>query len=169
MKYIYSRLAIAFEWFLLIGLVALMLLLKYIRDGDITFTRKMIITLYGFLITCWSLWGKEYLNRFVEFHDEYVCFNSFRFGKTVRDLNVRYEDILSLEAKVFPLVGIYRVRVRCKNVPWQIPVIFFMKKHNELFARLYSTAKAHNPGVYFDQKAIQILERKGYLKNDQAS
>lgn len=164
MKYIYSRLAIAFEWFLLIGMVALMLLLKYIRDGDIRFTRKMIITLYGFLITCWSLWGKEYLNRFVEFHDEYVCFNSFRFGKTVRDLNVRYEDILSLEAKVFPLVGIYRVRVRCKNVPWQIPVIFFMKNIMSFLLGYIPPLRHIIPVSILTKRRYRYLKERGILK-----
>lgn len=169
MKFIYSRLAIAIEWLLLIGFAAVLLLLFYIQDNDIKFTKKMTIFFIGYFAVFWILYGKEYINRFVEFHDEYVCFNSFRVGKAVRNFNVRYEDILSLDAKVIPLVGIYRVRVRCKNVPWQIPVMFFMKNHNELFARLYSAAKAHNPNISLDEKAIRRLERKGCLKNDQAS
>lgn len=161
--------AIVLQALLIIGILALAIFLCYMSNEDIKYLKKMLVIIPCYLITGYFLWSKEYFNRFAEFHDEYITFNSFRISKKVRDFNVRYEDILSLEAKVFPLVGIYRVRVRCKNVPWQIPVIFFMKKHNELFARLYSTAKAHNPSVYFDQKAIQILERKGYLKNDQAS
>lgn len=169
MKYRYSRMAIVLQALLIIGILALAIFLCYMSNEDIKYLKKMLVIIPCYLITGYFLWSKEYFNRFAEFHDEYITFNSFRISKKVRDFNVRYEDILSLEAKVFPLVGIYRVRVRCKNVPWQIPVIFFMKKHNELFARLYSTAKAHNPSVYFDQKAIQILERKGYLKNDQAS
>lgn len=108
----------------------------------------------------------EYFNRFVEFKDNYAIFNSFRIDKKVRSYNIRYEDILSLETTKIPLLGIYKVKVKAKNVPYIIPVTWCMKKHNELFYNLYSYAQKHNPKVYVDGCLIEQLKKKGYYEKN---
>lgn len=161
MKYRYSRMAIVLQALLIIGILALAIFLCYMSNEDIKYLKKMLVIIPCYLITGYFLWSKEYFNRFAEFHDEYITFNSFRISKKVRDFNVRYEDILSLDAVIIPLLGIYKIKVKCKNIPWQIPVTWCMCNHNELFAKLCLEAESHNPNAYIDPRVIEFLEKRG--------
>lgn len=131
--------------------------------GTIIFNHNDIIAVIGGFVILAPFIG-EYFNRFVEFNDEYAVFNSFRIDKKVRHFNVRYEDILSLEATKIPLLGIYKVKVKAKNVPYIIPVTWCMKKHHKLFYNLCIYAKKYNPNVYIDSCLIEQLEKKGYYE-----
>lgn len=161
MKYRYSRMAIVLQALLIIVILALAIFLCYMSNGDIKYLKKMLVIIPCYLITGYFLWSKEYFNRFAEFHDEYITFNSFRISKKVRDFNVRYEDILSLDAVIIPLLGIYKIKVNCKNIPWQIPVTWCMCNHNELFAKLCLEAESHNPNAYIDPRVIEFLKKRG--------
>ena len=108
----------------------------------------------------------EYLNRYVEFKDEYVVFNSFRIDKKVRSYNVKYNDILSLEAVKIPLLGIYKVKIKAKNIPYTIPVTWCMKKHNDLFYNLCFFSKKNNPNVFLNDQLTKFLEERSYYETD---
>ena len=167
MKYKYAKTAYLSFVFGEILLAVVLLWYFYSKNGDIKWIKKMLITLTGYLTVFLSLASPEYLNRFVEFHDDYVVFNSFRIPrKGVKSFNVKYEDILRLDATVIPIIGIYKVKVKCNNVPWNIPVTWCMSRHNELFSKLCSYAEEHNPNVNIDERLIEILEKKGYRETD---
>lgn len=164
--YKYKKSSMVFLLLFCILPVTLLLLYIYRVDGNINFISRMVFVLivfYGYFITVYS---KEYVNRFVEFKSKTVVFNSFRIDKKVRHFNVKYEDILSLEAVKIPLLGIYKVKVKAKNVPYIIPITWCMKKHNELFYNLCSYADEYNPKVYIDNRLIEQLKKKGYYNED---
>lgn len=140
--------------------------LIFCMNNDANWNRKMIITITGFLAVFLSLYSGEYFKRYVEFGEEYVTFNSYRIAKKVRYLNVKYEDILSLEAMMIPFLGIYKVNVKAKNIQWIIPVTYCISKHNEMYARLCSNARKGNPNIYVDERLIKHLKKKGYYETD---
>lgn len=126
------------------------------------FNHNDIIGFFAFFIMLTPFVG-EYLNRVVEFKDEYIVFNSFRIDKKVRSYNIRYEDVLSLDAVKIPLLGFYKIKVKAKNVPYTIPVTWCMKNHNKLFCDLCVCVKKDNPNVYIDSRLIEHFEKKGWL------
>lgn len=113
-----------------------------------------------------SLYIGEYLKRYVETKKESIVFNSFRFKNKVVNLNVPYSDILSIEAIKLPILGIYKVKVKAKNIPWLIPVTWCINHHNEMYAKLCSNAQKGNPQIYIDDRIINHLVKKGYYEAD---
>lgn len=167
MKYKYSKFSFYFQCIFVVVFSFSLLYYMYFNYGDIRFLKRTGVTITGVLAVWYMIYSPEYIKRFVEFHDNYVVFNSFRIPrKGVKSFNVKYEDILRLDATVIPIIGIYKVKVKCNNVPWNIPVTWCMSHHNELFSKLCSYAKGHNPNVSIDERLIEILEKKGYRETD---
>ena len=164
-KYKYSKFSFYFQCIFIVVFSFSLLYYMYFNNGDILFLKKTGGTIMGVLVVWYMKYSPEYLKRFVEFHDNYVVFNSFRIPrKGVKSFYVKYEDILRLDATVIPIIGIYKVKVKCNNVPWIIPVTWCMSHHNELFSKLCSCAEEHNPNVNIDERLIGILGKKGYRK-----
>lgn len=166
MKYKFKKICLVFLW-ILSALPAITLLMYfYWIDRDIKFTLKMIVTLFGFFTVFISTYSGEYLNRYVELNENYVTFNSYRIARKVRHFNVKYEDILSLEATIIPIIGIYKVKVKAKNIPWAIPVTWCISHHKEMFGKLCGNAKKGNPNVYIDERLTEYLAKRGYYEAD---
>lgn len=166
MKYKYKKSAIILQWCAEIIFFACLLLLLYYKDGNFKLLIKQIVSLSAILFVFISIYTPEYFNRYIEFKNEYVVFNSFRIPrvKKVQNFNVRYEDFMSLESTSIPILGLYKVKIRAKNVPWVIPVTFCMSNHDKLFYDLCSCAKKYNPGIYIDDRLLQYFEKKEYGK-----
>lgn len=81
-------------------------------------------------------------------------------------MNVPYGDILSVEAIKLPVLGVFKVKVKAKNIPWVIPVTWCINNHNEMYAKLCKNAREGNPKVYIDDKLIDYLAKKGYYEAD---
>lgn len=143
----------------------IMILYSFVYANE-SWVRKTTIVAIGFFMVYLVIYSREFFERYVEFNTEFVCFNSYRLGKQVRKINIHYEDILSLESTKIPLLGIYKVKVKAKNVPWIIPVTWCMAKKNDLFGNLCIYAKKHNPQVYIDSRLTDFLEKKGYCEFD---
>lgn len=164
-KFRYSR--ISFLCQLILSLFCVFFLIYGINmfitgTGVLGYKSILIIVVFFVLL---SPYIGEYLNRFVEFKDEYVVFNSFRIDKKVRSYNVRYEDILSLEAVKIPLLGIYKIKIKAKNIPYTIPVTWCMKKHNELFYNLGFHVKKFSSDVFIDVQLTCFLKKRGYYES----
>lgn len=166
MKYKYKKSMFFFQVALVILYAIVLLFFLYSRNNDIKWFKKMLVTITGFMTVFFSVYSGEYLNRYVEFNENYVTFNSYRIAKKVRHFNVKYEDILNLEATMIPIIGIYKVKVKAKNVPWSIPVTWCINHHNEMYAKLCKNAREGNPKVYIDDKLIDYLAKKGYYEAD---
>ncbi len=166
MKYKYKKSMFFFQVALVILYAIVLLFFLYSEDNDIKWLKKMLVTITGFMTVFFSVYGGEYLNRYVEFNENYVTFNSYRIARKVRHFNIKYEDILSLEATMIPIIGIYKVKVKAKNVPWAIPVTWCISHHNEMYAKLCKNAREGNPNVYVDDKLIEYLAKKGYYEAD---
>lgn len=85
-------------------------------------------------------------------------------NKKVYNFNVKYENILSLEATMIPLLGIYKVKANAKSLPADIPVTWCISRHNKMYAKLCENARKGNPKVYIDDKLIKYLAKKGYYE-----
>lgn len=162
-KFKYSRLSLICQiavtlfsvYFIFHGMDLFTKGIKILNNIDIRAFLVFFVILFPFL--------GEYLNRFIEFYDEYVTFNSFRIRKTVRNYNIRYEDILRIDSKKIPLLGFYKIIVTAKNVPYSIPVTWCMKKHKKLFGELCVYAKKGNPKVNISKQLIEYYKKKGIL------
>lgn len=151
---------------LLVLFMAVLILNLQIGGRSTKLISRTVFSFAGLLAVFIPLMSKEYLTRYVEFCDNYVTFNSYRVNKRVYNFNVKYEDILSLEATMIPVVGIYKVKVNAKNLPANIPVTYCISKHNEMFATLCEKVEKANPKVYIDERIIKHLEKKGYRETD---
>lgn len=138
----------------------------FVFSDNIKLFYKNIITCLGVSFVMISLYIGEYLKRYVETKKESIVFNSFRFKNKVVNLNVPYSDILSIEAIKLPILGIYKVKVKAKNIPWLIPVTWCINHHNEMYAKLCKNARNGNPKVYIDDRLIEHLAKKGYYEAD---
>lgn len=159
-KFKYSKLALLLQTFL--SLFVTLCIIKVFSFDKSKFNHNIVKVIVVFLVMLTPFIG-EYINRFVEFKDGCVMFNSFRIDKKVRSYTIRYEDILSLDAVKIPLLGFYKIKVKAKNVPYVISVTWCMRNHNRLFHELYICSKQSNPNVYVDNRLIEYFEKKGYF------
>lgn len=159
MKYKYSRIAI-FIQFLIFALADfwLIFLASYLNPDNPRFMSKIVGGFAAIFIFMVSAYGKEMIKKHVMLHNEYVCFNSFRFkgDRKASSVNVRYEDILSFDVKTLPLIGVWAVQINAKNLPEKMTVSFCFCKHKELYRKLCEAVKERNPKVYIDNR----LEKK---------
>lgn len=164
MKYCYSKTAMVLQWLLTVIYAVFLLILIYLNDQDLLKLRKLAFGLAGFLMFGFSLFAKEYLNRYIEFQSDSVKFNSFRFKnikqRNTISFNVKYEDILNVSARRLPVIGIWGIKVTAKNLPHAITLSFCFCKHNEMYDNICKFAKQHNPNVYIDSRLTEFLERK---------
>ncbi len=162
-KFKYSKLAFLFQTFLSLFCVYFILHgIKLFTFDKSIFNHNDIKGVFVFFILLIPFIG-EYMNRFVKFEDGYITFNSFRIDKKVRSYNIKYEDILAIDAVKIPLLGFYKIKVKAKNVPYTLSVTWCMRNHNKLFYELYLCAKQSNPNVYVDNRLIEYFEKKGYF------
>lgn len=113
----------------------------------------------GLYITFLFIYGSEYINRYVELFDEHVRFNCFRFKGERKpvSLDIRYENIFSLEAIKYPIIGIVGVKVKCKNYPKDIKVSPLFHRHKEMYPNLIELVKSRNPKAYIDDAFCNVL------------
>ncbi len=149
---------------LLILFMIVLLLYLQIRGSETRTISRTAASFAGLMAVFGSLMTKEYLSRYVEFHNNYVTFYSYRVKKKVYNFDVKYENILNLNATMIPILGIYKVKVKAKNLPADIPVTWCISKHNEMFSILCERVEKANPNVNIDSRIIKQLEKKGYRK-----
>jgi len=159
MKFKYRKLAFILEWLFVVIFVSLMASIGFFIDISDATLKKGFWGSIGLCLTLACIYSGEYLNRYVEFHNEYVQFNSFRFKriKNALSINVRYESFYSLEAKAFPLFGVWGIRIKANGIPHPITVSFCFSKHKKLYRMLCTQIKQHNPQVYVDEKLIKYI------------
>lgn len=155
-----------FMWSFIPLLAIVLSVAIYLFDSNLKLFNKNIISGLGVSFVMISLFIGEYLKRYVEIKKESVYFNSFRFKNKVINLTVPYGDILSVEAIKLPVLGVFKVKVKAKNIPWVIPVTWCINNHNEMYAKLCKNAREGNPKVYIDDKLIDYLAKKGYYEAD---
>ena len=106
----------------------------------------------------------EYTNKYVELFDENVRFNSFRF-KDVRmkkaiAFSVKYEDIISVNVRTLPIIGIWAISIKAKNLPQRVTVSFCFKNHRKFYDSLCKHVENKNPNAYIDKRLKEYIERK---------
>lgn len=76
------------------------------------------------------------------------------------NMNVCYENILAIDSKRTPLLGIYKVVVRAKNMPGSIPITPVMSHYWKLVTQLCDLAKKYNPQVNISDDLLEEIEKK---------
>lgn len=165
MKYKYSKLAIYSQYagILLFDLLAIGLVF-FLEPNDRKFQIKMIVGILGIAFFMIGLYDKEFRQRYVELTDEYVRFNSFRF-KDVRmkkaiAFSVKYEDIISVNVRTLPIIGIWAISIKAKNLPQRVTVSFCFKKHKEFYDYLCKHVENKNSNAYIDKRLKEYIERE---------
>ena len=161
-KYRYSPVINCLNWaFALIVTFATVLIISAIAGKlDFVSMRKPFAFCLGLWFVMIHRFNKQYTECYVSFSDEYITFNSFKIAYKIRNVNVRYEDIIGLYAKTVPVLGMRAVIVKAKNLPGDITVTWRMVKHKELFLKLYDSAKSTGETEYIDEKLVRMSEER---------
>lgn len=124
--------------------------------------KRTLVGGIGLMIAFFAVFFAEYFNRYVELGESCAKFNSFRVtkGKKAMNMNVCYENILAIDSKRMPLLGIYKVVVRAKNMPGSIPITPVMSHYWKLVTQLCDLAKKYNPHVNISDDLLEEIEKK---------
>lgn len=162
MKYNYSKLAFVCSS-IIVGLLCLIILFFYglLIGAEKEKYYKVFFICSTFFAFCVLGYSGEYLNRFIILNDNYIRFNSFRFKriKKVISFSVSYNDIISIKAKTFPIIGLWGISIVAKNFPRDITLSLGFKSHKNMFKEVCVTALQHNPNVYIDPRLQDYIER----------
>lgn len=156
MKYKFSIIANIFLWAIPFTIV---FIYTYYFLHDQKLALKCFIGGCALLIGMIIRFNSEYLNRYVQFNENYFSLNSYRIAQKVRSFNIPYESVRKLEAVCIPLIGIYKVTIYADNIPWGIPVTCCMVKHNKMFTEMYSTILEHHPEIDVSENYTRFIER----------
>lgn len=168
MKFRYKILAVFLKW----GSAYLCgMFLAYLMVGGITFDNSGIKSFnksFYFFVAFSAFYVIEELKKYIEIFNDHVYFNLFKFKKIKfmksSSFGVRYEDILSVESKFLPVLGLYAIIINAKNIPEKIKISFGFRKHRKLYSEIVKRAKKHNPNAYIDSKLEDYLEKRGLLE-----
>lgn len=160
MKYKYRKTMIALQWSSVFVYAAFLLYLFHIMGKDVEWIQKNLIIAIVFLTVFIICFSGEYLNRYVDFKDEYVRFNSFRFKRLKKavTINIKYENIYSIEACKLPLIGIWGVKITAKDLPNPIILSFCFSKHIKMYKSLCSRVRLYNSKAYIDERLKKYYE-----------
>lgn len=115
----------------------------------------MVLTIFNFL---------ENHGKYVETFSEHVKFNRFRFMSfnvsKVFYVDLRYENIISIESRKLPVIGIYKIIVHAKNFGKPISVPITISKYSELCYELCIKVKRFNSKAYIDSDLEEYVEKK---------
>lgn len=147
------------------------LIVSYLIGGfDLTDSsdRRTLNKGFYFFVAFSTFYIIEELKKYVEIHDDHFYLNLFKFKKIKfmknTSFGVRYEDIISIESKFLPVLGLYSIKINAKNIPEKLKITFCFRKHKKLFAEIVKRAKRYNPDVYIDSKLEEYLEKRGLLE-----
>ncbi len=163
MKYPYKKMALCFQVILLVLFAISEIAFFYFVGGA---SRKYVIECsFGFLglfIVFYVKFSREMLTKYVELSETSIKFNAFRFKdikmKNALSFNVNYEDILCVESKRLPIVGVWAISVEAKNLPHKMTISFCFAKHKELTRNLCRYTKQYNPEVYIEPQLMKYIE-----------
>ncbi len=162
MKYYYKKSSYFVQWAFLVLFNALLIAISYFTGTSEKTMIKLIFGSCGLLLVFFSRYTGEYMNKYVELQHESIRFNSFilkNAGKT-RSISytIRYEDVISIECRTFPVIGLWAIYVNGKNLPSKVPITLSFQKHKELCNDLCKKVKERNPNAYIDSRLAKYCE-----------
>ncbi len=165
MKYYYKKSAV-FLQFLILALIYIIMIFfsYYILNVNERVLKRFIFGGAGIFVAMMSMYFGEFTNRYVEFLETSIHFNSFRF-KDIKmrhaiNFNVKYEDVFSIETRKIPLIGVWAIYINAKNLPHKITISFCFRNYAELFDNLQKKVKLYNPNAYIDELLLDYCRRK---------
>ena len=163
MKYRYSILAFICNT-VLVGAVVMLLLYLFgvLINADKEKIIKVFIICPAFYAAVMIGYSSEYTDRYVELYDNYIRFNSFRF-KRVRNtvsFNIKYEDVISIKTKSFPIIGLCAVKIKAKNFPHEITLSICFCKHKELYREICQNVVEYNEDINIDKSLQKLINNR---------
>lgn len=163
MKYKYKKLSVVLQMMCAVLLCSfLTVVASWLRPGNRGFVIQIATGTLGISAITFATFNPELYRRYIELCDNYVHFHSFRFKdinmKKAASFNVKYDDFLSLNVKKVPLIGIYAVVIKAKNLPKELTVSFFNKNYKEMFGKLCNSIHRANPTAYIDPELLEWVE-----------
>lgn len=124
--------------------------------------RKTLVRGIGVMMGLFLFTFAEYFNRYIKLDENCAKFNSYRVikGKKAMFLDVCYENIIAIDSKRLPAIGIYKVIIRAKNMPGSIPITPVMSHYWKLVAEICNRVQKHNPQVNISDDLLRELERR---------
>lgn len=149
------------------------ILLVILLDGGYDLTDRSDIRSLNkgfiFFVAFSSFYVIEELKKYIIINDDHVYFNLFKFKKIKimknSSFGVRYEDIIGIDSKFIPVLGLVSIKINAKNIPERIKISFAFSKHKKLYSEIVKKSKIYNPDVYIDSKLEEYLKQEGYLKD----
>lgn len=161
MKYKYRKSAVIF-YYLVAGVFCLIFGMSLKFEGNPSFNEQFVkissLTVVGMGIS-FSVYWREYFNRYVEIQNEYIRFNSFRYKmvKNVVSTDVKYEDIISFEVKKTPLFRLWWIKIKASTLPGDVSLTVSFCRHKEMFREICKKMKEHKPEFEIDSKFLEYL------------
>ena len=79
--------------------------------------------------------------------------------RNVVSINVKYEDVFSITSKKIPLIGLWGIKIKARNLPHEITLSVCFCKHKKLFKVICDEVKLHKPDIYIDSSIQEYLEK----------
>lgn len=167
MKCRYKTILLIAVWITAIAVIAFLLYLYVLHDDNgnpfagrdhnrTTLALPLLLAFYLSIVT------DGYLKKAVIIEDEYFHFSNFKLLQKrtpVNSVNIRYEDICSIEAKVLPIIGITKIIIKANHYPKKIVLSCLMQRHTELFETFYRKTIQFNPDAYIDKRISECFSR----------
>lgn len=117
MKYKYSKVIYFLQ--ILLGVLILIPFIIFIKKVFLDYDSKeflmLIISVSIGLIVIIINGSKKWLNKYIELKSNHIHFHAYRNGASVDNYNVKYENIISVDANVVPFIGINRITILLNN------------------------------------------------------
>ncbi|MBQ3604310.1 MAG: hypothetical protein IJA02_10750 [Clostridia bacterium] len=160
MRYKYSKIAfVCCLIFTALIVMTILFTLGFFIDVEKKQFNNVILLVSAFLISCAFMYGGEYFNKYITLSDEQMFFNSFRFKGKIHPIsfNVKYVDVWSVTSRTLPLLGIWAIKIKAKNLPHEITISFCFQKHRKLYSCLCALIKERNDTVYIDSHLEKFI------------
>ncbi len=163
MKYKYKKAFLFIQFFALAVIYVSMIVIAYRITNNERILGKIIFGALGLYLVMVTTYSKEFLMRYVELLDNSIRFNSFRLKdvkmKKAVSFNIRYQDVLSVDVRTIPLIGIWGIQINAKNLPHKMTLSFCFHNHIELYKKLCGYIEQYNPNAYIDSRLKDYIER----------
>ena len=108
--------------------------------------------------------NNEYSRKKIILNDDYVSFNSFRISRYKKnnykliDAAVKYENIESITPVIYPLIGLYKIKIKAKGFYSTIKVNALFESYLDLVFQLCDRVSNANNDAIVSQKLIDYLK-----------
>ena len=163
MKYKYSKVVYFLQ--ILLGVLILIPFMIFINktfmDSDSNEFLELIIGVSIGLIVIVISGSKIWLNKYIELRSRYIHFHAYRNGASVDNYDVKYENIVSIQENIIPIVGINRITILLKNGD-SFEISRSFSNFEEMCCNLIGILKKSNSDAVVSESLQKQLSKKHF-------